>query len=218
VNAEDYRILRRIYKRVRFVLADSFVAVDIETTGLDDDAGLVEIAAVKFTEGEETSYFAMRVNPGRPIPPAATKIHGITDEDVAGAPPPADVLRELRNFGRTYRYLAFNAAFDALHIRRIGRENGLSFPPISAWIDPMKYIAYAEGRRSGRISLADACKRYGVELDPEKAHSAEADARAAGQVWIAATTEERQALSRLIVDGYEAARVANEERDQAKLI
>lgn len=218
MNVEDYRILRKMYKRIRFVLSDTFVAVDIETTGLDDDAGLVEVAAVKFTEGEETSFFASRVNPGKPIPAAASKVHGITDDDVAGAPPPADVLRELANFARTYRYLAFNAAFDSVHIRRIGKQGGLTFPPVPAWIDPMKYIAYSLGRHSGRISLADSCQIHGVELDPEKAHTAEADARAAGQVWLAATADKRKKLARILVDGYEAARAAISNEGQAKLL
>ena len=77
-----------------------FVAIDTETTGLDPHHDvLVALAAIPFRDGEphvEDGYTRL-VNPGRPIPHAATAIHGIADGDVrgrAGAPDHADGFAE----------------------------------------------------------------------------------------------------------------------------
>jgi DNA polymerase-3 subunit epsilon len=67
----------------------AFVVLDLETTGLDPDHdAVVAIGAVRVRRGRviPEDHFLALVDPGRPIPPAATRIHGITDELVAGQP------------------------------------------------------------------------------------------------------------------------------------
>lgn len=64
--------------------------LDLETTGVDPyDDRIVEIAIEvepdPFEGGTMRHYFVERVDPGRPIPPDATAVHGITDSDVEGA-------------------------------------------------------------------------------------------------------------------------------------
>ena len=55
------------------LLPRSFVAFDIETTGLDPiEHEIVEIAGVRFSEGKEVGTFHSFVNPGRSIPRAAS--------------------------------------------------------------------------------------------------------------------------------------------------
>ena len=62
-----------------------WLVIDTETTGIDPTAArVVELAAVKFRNGEPTARHGMRLNPGIPIPNEATAIHKITDEDVRG--------------------------------------------------------------------------------------------------------------------------------------
>lgn len=64
--------------------------VDIETTGLEPDAGVVELGWVEVHcedglcewEGPKSNLF----NPGIPIPPAASAVHHIVDADVVGKP------------------------------------------------------------------------------------------------------------------------------------
>jgi exonuclease len=97
------------------VLADpDAVILDTETTGLSDDARIVDIA-VTTVHGEV--LLDTLVNPGGPIPPSATAIHGITDEMVAVAPTFAQVLPDLAAavFGR--RVLIYNDAFDIARLR-----------------------------------------------------------------------------------------------------
>jgi exodeoxyribonuclease X len=78
--------------------------IDIETLGLDPADGVCEIGWTDVDElaGQRgvppfewtSGPFASLVNPGRPIPPAMSAIHHITDEMVAGAPSLAAVLAD----------------------------------------------------------------------------------------------------------------------------
>jgi DNA polymerase-3 subunit epsilon/CBS domain-containing protein len=65
------------------------VVLDSETTDLDPrKASIVEIALLPLTGGRLDTAAAVRslVRPARPIPREATRIHGIDDAAVAGAP------------------------------------------------------------------------------------------------------------------------------------
>jgi len=60
---------------------------DLETTGTNpDSARIVEVALEIMAPGKPTREYRTLVNPGVPIPPDATAIHGITDAMVADAP------------------------------------------------------------------------------------------------------------------------------------
>jgi DNA polymerase-3 subunit epsilon len=62
--------------------------VDLQSTGLDPrSARIVRIAVLKVAPDGDQQLRTALVNPGEPIPPGATRVHGITDDDVAGAPP-----------------------------------------------------------------------------------------------------------------------------------
>ena len=67
--------------------------LDIETTGLDPAKDAIcEIASVDMVKGGGvTNRMSTFVNPGRPIPPSASAIHHILDEDVKGAPAFRDI-------------------------------------------------------------------------------------------------------------------------------
>jgi len=61
---------------------------DLETTGTDVEKDrIIELAAIEFTpDGMIHESKRMRFNPGVPIPPEATAVHGFTDEDVKNCP------------------------------------------------------------------------------------------------------------------------------------
>ncbi len=67
-----------------FVLDRPLVFFDLETTGLDfKNDRIIELAFIKLTPQGDVLERERRFNPGIPIPPEATVIHGITDADVA---------------------------------------------------------------------------------------------------------------------------------------
>lgn len=77
-------------------LKNPLVFFDLETTGIDIVKDrIIEISYVKvFPNGKEESK-TMRINPGMPIPPASTAIHGITDDDVKNCPLFKNVAKQL---------------------------------------------------------------------------------------------------------------------------
>ena len=62
--------------------------IDIETTGIDPAAdAIIEIASVDMVRGGGiTNAMDTLVRPGKPIPPGASAIHHIIDEDLKDAP------------------------------------------------------------------------------------------------------------------------------------
>ena len=73
-----------------------FIAFDLETTGIQPKTdAIVEIGAVRFEGSEPVGRFSTLINPGRPIPPEASAVNGITDEMVADQPMVENVLTYL---------------------------------------------------------------------------------------------------------------------------
>jgi DNA polymerase-3 subunit epsilon len=75
------------------------VFIDLETTGINVSTDrIVEISLLKISPNGKEQWMTSRVNPEMPIPPKATAIHGITDEDVAGAPSFREIAKTLTAF------------------------------------------------------------------------------------------------------------------------
>lgn len=68
----------------------TYIAWDLETTGLEPGSRPIELAAVAYEEEDgalrSTRSFSTFINPDMPIPTDATALHGITNEDVRRAP------------------------------------------------------------------------------------------------------------------------------------
>ncbi len=90
-----------------------FVAVDVETTGtLSHLDHIVEIAALKFCDGQVVDQFSSLVNPGVPMPKEASHVNGITDEMLKDQPKIETILKPFSFFCSSYCLVAHNAVFD----------------------------------------------------------------------------------------------------------
>ena len=77
-------------------LKNPLVFFDLETTGIDIAKDrIVEISMVKVMPNGEEIVKTRRINPGMPIPPESTAIHGITDEDVKDCPKFKEIAKSL---------------------------------------------------------------------------------------------------------------------------
>lgn len=90
-----------------------YTAIDIETTGLDPEyCDIIEIAAVKYSEGRKTAEFCSLVKPSDPVDEYITELTGITDEMLKDAPDPAAALRDFCNFVGSDLLIGYNVNFD----------------------------------------------------------------------------------------------------------
>lgn len=115
----------------RSVMADpeAFAILDLETTGLRGDVRTVEIG---ITDAAGAVLLDTLVRPGIPIPPEATAIHHITDDDVRGARSFGEILPELTAALDGRQVIVWNQEFDAGVLRdeldRYHREHTPTLP------------------------------------------------------------------------------------------
>lgn len=105
----------------RIRLADArFCVIDLETTGpgVGCDDEILEIGAVQVAQGELGHELSTLVDPQRPVSAAARAVHGIRDEDLAGAPRLATVLPFLLEMTRDRVLVFHNSGFDLGFIQR----------------------------------------------------------------------------------------------------
>lgn len=107
----------------------TFVAFDTETTGFSPrNDRIIEIGAVKFRGDKVIAEKSWLVHPGRRIPPWATDVHGITNEDVASQPSFKEVYPEFLEFARGSVLMAHNARFDVSFMAEEIRRAGFPLP------------------------------------------------------------------------------------------
>lgn len=90
-----------------------YVALDLETTGLHcEDDRIVEIGAVKISNGKIAERFQSLVNPGRSMPPVVVNLTGITDSMLENAPTIQDVLPKFLEWVGDMPVVGHNIEFD----------------------------------------------------------------------------------------------------------
>ena len=79
---------------------NDYTVIDLETCGLlgEDRNSIIELSAIKVRDGIVVDEYSSLVNPMRSIPPMVTKITGIDNSLVAGAPVLSDVLQGYLDF------------------------------------------------------------------------------------------------------------------------
>ncbi|HZE89130.1 MAG TPA: exonuclease domain-containing protein [Verrucomicrobiae bacterium] len=112
---------------LRPLAACRLVVFDTETTGLSAvNDRVLEIAAVSMENGAETGRFESLVDPGIPIPPEISAIHGITDEMVRDQPSFGDAARRFLEFAGDDVLAAHNAPYDVSMMLLPSRAAGLA--------------------------------------------------------------------------------------------
>ena len=168
------------------------IALDLETTGLDAaNDRIVQIGAVAMHGRVVRSAPRIDtcVDPGVPIPAESTRIHGLTDSRVAGAPRFAELIEPLREALGTRVVVGQHIRFDLAVLRHEAARAG------APWSDPpaldVAHLAGALDRRLVDLGLESLAARFGIRI--EARHNALGDALTAAGIFAALIPKLREA-------------------------
>jgi DNA polymerase-3 subunit epsilon len=196
-----------------FTAGKRFVVFDLETTGLDPKKDkIVEIGAVKFDQHGLIARFSVLINPGIPMPYAASQVNQITDEMLQGKPSLTDGLPDFLRFIDGAILISHNAQFDSSFINEaLSKSYTEEHQPsllddvaapnqADGWIAPfasmpnqiLDTIPLAKQAFPGRYkyNLQDLSRDLGIQaLD---AHRAEDDARVCMEIFLKCVEQMRE--------------------------
>lgn len=117
---------------------NSYVVVDVETTGLDPARDhIIEVAALKIDNGNISDTYSSLINPGSQIDSFITELTGITNQDLCTAPSPDSVFSDFYDFLGDAIIVGHNVHFD-INFLYDNFERYLSKPLCNNFVDTMK--------------------------------------------------------------------------------
>ena len=191
----------QISRQVCAWLDANALILDTETTGLDADAEVVELAVI---DCAGTVLLDTLVRPSGPVPAEAAAIHGITDAMLAAAPTWSEIHARFCDLVEGRQVVIYNHEFDVRVINQTARRYGLQAPQgFDLVLEPGSihcamqayagfYGAWNEEKKSYRWQkLSAAAAQQGVTVT--NAHSALGDClMTLGVVRAMASTENAQ--------------------------
>ncbi len=155
----------RVRRRGEVPAPAAYAVFDCETTGTDPATDeIVSLAVVRLDgDGSEAARFASLVRPSQPIPAEASAVHGIDDQDVAGAPFFGAIAGRVLELLDGAVLVAHNAAFDLAMLQQALRRVGLRYEPpaVACTLEAFRLLEPAAASHR----LEAICERHGIALD-----------------------------------------------------
>jgi DNA polymerase-3 subunit epsilon len=171
------------------VLEVPMLGFDLETTGPDPETARIVTACVGEADPRMKKWTATGwlVNPGIPIPPEASAVHGVTDEQAAVGQEPGEAalavalrLQSAWMVGRPV--VGFNVVYDLTVLdRELRRHCDVGLVLNGPVLDGRVLDKIVDRFRRGSRKLTDVAAHYGIPWGDD-AHAADADAFAAVRV------------------------------------
>ena len=109
-------------------MLNSYVALDIETTGLNPAKdSIIEVGAIRIENGTSTDMFSTLVNPGYHIPDRITDITGIDDDMVKDAPAIDSLIERIVGITEGLPLLGHNIIFDYSFIKKAAADHSITY-------------------------------------------------------------------------------------------
>ena len=161
----------------------AFVAIDLETTGLEFDKDeIIEVALVRFEGGKAVENVDFLVRPETmALRPFIENLTGISKDDVANAPDFASVAGKISAFIGDMPLVAHNAMFDSRFLKNAMEKVGIPFDnPV--WDSlTLSRIAYQDVPNHRLDTLTQV-----LNIERSRAHRALPDAEACGVLFVMA--------------------------------
>ncbi len=169
----------------------SYVAVDLETTGLDPGRDrVIEVGAVTFTERDVQDRLSALADPGRTVPDAVQRLTGIDPRSLRGQPPPEVVLDRLAGFMRGRRPVGHGIRLEVGFLAAAGH------PELTDGMLDTLDVARILLPRAASHSLPELSRELG--LTQPSAHRALDDADATRQLLLTLLSRARELPPRLL--------------------
>lgn len=197
------------------------VVLDTETTGLDPKLGdrIIEIGCVEIVSRRVAErHYHTYLNPERDVDLGATRVHGLTREDLAAKPRFAEVAREFVDFVQGAELLIHNADFDVEFLDAELARAGLG--RLADYVEKVTdTLAFARELHPGRKNSLDAlCERYFISNAHRQLHGALLDARLLAECYLAMTRGQESLVMELETPAAAAAALAAMQVDASNLI
>ena len=197
------------------------IALDTETTGLNPKLGdrIIEVGCVEILSRRVSErHFHAYVNPERDIEEAASRVHGLTREDLLAKPKFAEIASHFLDYVRGAELIIHNADFD---VEFLDLELGLA--GLGRLADHVAKVtdtlAFAKELHPGKKNSLDAlCERYFVANSHRTLHGALLDARLLAECYLAMTRGQETLVMELETPEAAAAAASLLAHDVAKLI
>ena len=161
-------------------LSDTYVVFDLETTGLSPNAHkIIEIGAVKVTDGKIVDRFSKFVNPKVPLPFAIEELTKIRDDMLVNEPEIDQILPAFMEFCKGSILVAHNADFDMGFIRKNCDDLGL--PCAFTVVDTVSLARYLLPNLN-RFKLDTVAKELHISL--KNHHRAVEDAECTAEIFV----------------------------------
>ena len=174
------------------------IIVDTETTGLDANEGhkIIEFVALEMLDRQPTNNFIQfYLNPERTIDEGASKIHGITIEQLLDKPKFADVVDQIITFVSGSEVIIHNAKFDLSFLNKefLLIKNRTFESYISKVTDTL--VMARRKFPNARNSLDVLCDRFKIDKSSRSMHGALIDCKLLADVYLKLTEEQINLLS-----------------------
>jgi len=164
------------------------IVLDTETTGLSPASGdrVVEIGCIELINHMPTSqHYHQYINPERPMPEEAFRIHGLGDDFLKDQPVMAEIIDGFLEFIGDDPLVIHNAEFDMrflnAELERLNRPQ----MPMKRAIDTVRM---ARRKFPGAPASLDAlCKRFEIDNSSRALHGALLDAELLAEVYLELT-------------------------------
>lgn len=214
-------------------MAKKYIILDTETTGLEVEQGhrVIEIGAVLLNDRKKSEeHFHSYLNPERLIDEEATKVHGISNQDLEDKPLFQEIAEEFLEFIQGSTLVIHNADFDVGFLNNELNLVSSKYPKLEEICEVIDSLSLAREKFPGQRNSLDAlANRFDVTGYDRTYHGALLDANILADVYMlltggqsnfefssvntSSTLEQKKSKKELLTNGFRIKKIQSSKDD-----